>query len=179
MDPKKVATNESRELPDNAIVCAAIVEAVRRHGMKALLCAEQRSEIPLLTRALYDKLPQDVKDRCVVLRQFWAPDLALGVYRRSRCVFGIEMHSQVMALGSGIPACVFRHSGFGSKSGMWSDLGADCWLLDIDTPGAAEKAAAMVGGILADPDKAAAKCRAVRKEIDKAELAAARVVGGR
>ena len=176
---RKAARNAERELPDNAIVCAAVIEAVRRHGMKALLCAEQRSEMPLATRVLYDRLPPDVKGRCVVLRRFWAPDLALGTYRRSRCVFGIEMHSQVMALGSGIPACVFRHSGFGSKSGMWNDLGVGCWLLDIDSPGAAEKAAAMVGGILADPEGAAAKCRAVRKAIDAAEIEAAKLVSQR
>ena len=169
----RAAKNAEREIPDNAVVCAAIVEAVRSHGMKALLCAEQRTELPLATRALYDKLPPDVKERCVVLRRFWSPDLALGVYRRCRCVFGIEMHSQVMALGNGIPACVFRHSGFGSKSGMWCDVGAADWLLDIDTPGAEGKAAAMVGAILADPAKAAAKCRDVRRNIDAAEIEAA------
>ena len=168
MDRKKVETNEKHEIPDNAIVCAAIAEAVRTHGMKALLCAEQRSEMPLATRALYDRLPQDVRERCVVLKRFWAPDVALGVYRRSRCVFGIEMHSQVMALGNGVPACVFRHSGFGTKSSMFKDVGAGEWLLDIDEPDAASKASAMVGAILADPAEAAAKCRAARMAIDRA-----------
>ena len=168
MDRKKVETNEKHEIPDNAIVCAAIAEAVRTHGMKALLCAEQRSEMPLATRALYDRLPQDVRERCVVLKRFWAPDVALGVYRRSRCVFGIEMHSQVMALGNGVPACVFRHSGFGTKSSMFKDVGAGEWLLDIDEPGAARKAAAMVGGILSNPAAAVAKCLAARVAIDRA-----------
>ena len=54
------------------MVCAAIIEAVRNHGMKALLCAEQRTELPLATRALYDQLPPDVRARCVVLRRFWS-----------------------------------------------------------------------------------------------------------
>ena len=178
MDEKRAAKNAKHEISDNAVVCAAIIEAVRNHGMKALLCAEQRTELPLATRALYDQLPPDVRARCVVLRRFWSPDLALGVYRQSRCVFGIEMHSQVMALGSGIPSCVFRHSGFGSKSGMFRDVGAGEWLLDIDEPGAARKAAAMVGGILSDPAAAAAKCRAARTAIDRAaDEALARVSG--
>ena len=175
-DERKAALNAKSEIQDNAIVCAAVVEAVRSHGVKALLCAEQRTELPLATRALYERLPQDVRERCVVLRRFWPPDLALGVYRRSRCVFGIEMHSQVMALGCGVPSCVFRHSGFGSKSGMWNDIGAECWLLDIDTPDAARKAAEMVGGILADPTGSTARCLAVRKTIDAAEIAAAKMV---
>ena len=123
VDGKRAAKNAKHETSDNAVVCAAIIEAVRNHGMKALLCAEQRTELPLATRALYDQLPPDVQTRCVVLRWCWSPDLALGVYRQSRCVFGIEMHSQVMALGRGIPSCVFRHSGFGSKSGMFRDVG--------------------------------------------------------
>ena len=55
---------------------------------------------------------------------------------------------------------------------MWCDVGADDWLLDIDTPDAARKAAAMVGALLADPAKAAAKCREVRKAIDAAEIEA-------
>ena len=167
-DEKRAAKNAKHEISDNAVVCAAIIEAVRNHGMKALLCAEQRSEMPLATRALYDRLPQDVRERCVVLKRFWAPDVALGVYRRSRCVFGIEMHSQVMALGNGVPACVFRHSGFGTKSSMFKDVGAGEWLLDIDEPDAASKASAMVGAILADPAAAAAKCRAARMAIDRA-----------
>ena len=177
-DAKRAAKNAKHEISDNAVVCAAIIEAVRNHGMKALLCAEQRTELPLASRALYDQLPPDVQTRCVVLHRFWSPDLALGVYRQSRCVFGIEMHSQVMALGNGVPACVFRHSGFGTKSSMFKDVGAGEWLLDIDEPEAARKAAAMVGGILSDPAAAAAKCRAARAAIDRAaDAALARVSG--
>ena len=167
-DEKRAAKNAKHEISDNAVVCAAIIEAVRNHGMKALLCPEQRTELPLAKRALYDQLPPDVRARCVVLRRFWSPDLALGVYRQSRCVFGIEMHSQVMSLGNGVPACVFRHSGFGTKSSMFKDVGAGEWLLDIDEPDAASKASAMVGAILADPAAAAAKCRAARVAIDRA-----------
>ena len=171
---KKAARNAEREIPDNAVVCAAIVEAVRRHGMKALICAEQRSEMPLLRRAVYDRLPDDVKAACVVLEDFWAPDLALGVYRKCRCVFGIEMHSQVMAVGNGVPAVVMRHSGFGTKSGMWKDVRLGDWLMDIDEPGAAARAAAIVGGILADEPAAKAKVAAARAVIDRAASEAIR-----
>ena len=179
-DEKRAAKNAKHEISDNAVVCAAIIEAVRNHGMKTLLCPEQRTELSLAKRALYDQLPPDVRARCVVLRRFWSPNLALGVYRQSRCVFGIQMHSQVMALGNGVPACVFRNSGFGTKSSMFKDVGAGEWLLDIDEPGAARKASAMVGAILSDPAAAAAKCRAARMSIDRAaDEALARVSGGK
>lgn len=165
---KRAALNAEHELGDNAIVCAAIVEAVRKHHMKALLCAEQRSEMPLITRALLAQLPDDVKASCVCLKDFWAPDLALGVYRRSRCVFGIEMHSQVMAIGNGVPAVVMCHSGFGTKSDMLKDIGLGEWLMDIDEPNAAARAVQIVGGILADENAAREKLRAARRNIDAA-----------
>ena len=165
---KKAALNAAHELSDNAIVCAAIVEAVRKHDQKVLLCAEQRSEMPLIERALLAQLPDDVKARCVCLKEFWSPDLALGVYRRCRCVFGIEMHSQVMAIGSGVPGVVMRHAGFGSKSDMMKDIGLGEWLLDIDEPEAARRAAEIVGGVLSDEVAARTKLAAARTLIDKA-----------
>jgi len=132
------------------------------------LCAEQRSEMPLIERALLAQLPEDVKGSCVALKEFWAPDVALGVYRRSRCVFGIEMHSQVMAIGSGVPAIVMRHSGFGSKSDMLKDIGLPEWTIDIDEPGATAKVVATIAGILADEKSAREKVKAARAIIDKA-----------
>ena len=89
------------------------------------------------------------------------------------------MHSQVMALGNGVPACVFRHSGFGSKSGMFRDVGVAEWLLDIDSADAERKAAAMVGEILANPAASAAKCRAARAAIDRAAIDALERAGVR
>lgn len=175
-DEKKAARNAEREVPDNAVVRAAVIEAVRRHGMKALICAEQRSEMPLLRRAVCDLLPDDVRAECVVMEDFWSPDLALGVYRRSRCVFGIEMHSQVMAVGNGVPAVVMRHSGFGTKSDMWKDIGLGAWLMDIDGPCAEDRAAEIVGGILADESAAKAKVAAARAIIDRAASEAIRRV---
>ena len=63
---------------------------------------------------------------------FWEADLALGIYKQSRGVWGIEMHSQVMAIGNNIPAIVCRTAEFGSKSQMWNDLGLGEWLVDFD-----------------------------------------------
>lgn len=177
-DERRETLNARHERSDNAIVCAAIVEAVRRHGLKVLLCAEHRGEMPLIERALLAQLPDDVKAACVPLRAFWSPDLALGVYRRSRCVFGIEMHSQVMAIGSGVPAVVMRHQGFGTKSDMWKDVGLGDWLMDIDEPGAAERAVRIVGGILSDEAAARAKVAAARAAIDRAADDALAVLRG-
>ena len=152
---------------------ALLTEAVRRFGVKALICAEQIPEMRIARETIYEKLPEDVRRASVLLNSFWAPDLALAVYRKSLCVFGIEMHSQVMAVGSGVPAAVFRHSGFGSKSEMWKDIGLGDWLLDIDEPDYARRGLEVVSGILSSYGKALETVRAAVTQIGRAERTAA------
>lgn len=165
-DEKAIALNEKTEEPDNAVLRAAIVEAVRRHGMKVLVCPEQRTEVALGKRAVMDRLPEDVRASCVWTGEYWAPDLALSVYKASRLVFGIEMHSQVMALGNGIPAVILVHPNFGTKDDMWRTIGCDAWRVDITKADAAAKAVRVVSGILADEKAARAKVAAAREFID-------------
>ena len=168
VDQKKKQRNESFQGSDNSILCAVVCEAVRKYGRKVLICAEQIPELRLCKEEIYDKLPEDVKKSCVLQTSLWSPQLALGVYKRSLCVFGIEMHSQVMAAGNGIPACIFRHSGFGSKSDMFNTVGLGCWLLDIDDDGAQQKAVKIVSDILDHPSKARRTLKNARKIIDSA-----------
>ena len=168
---KSIALNEKSLEPDHAPLRAAIAEAVRRHGVKVLVCAEQRTELKLIRSAVYDRLPEDVKAGCVCQDEMWGADLALGVYRKSALVFGIEMHSQVMALGSGVPAVLFHHPGFGTKADMWRTIGVPEWRVDLLKPDASERAVEVVGGILADPSAAAAKTAKVKAFLDESTRA--------
>jgi hypothetical protein len=77
------------------------------------------------------------------------------------------MHSQVMALGSGVPAVLFHHPGFGTKADMWRTVGVPEWRVDLLLPDAAERAVRTVGEILADPAGAAAKTAKAKSFIDK------------
>ena len=163
------AVNEARELEENDILCRIITETVRERGLKVLICAEQIPELRLCREAVYERLPEDVREQCVLQQAWWSPDVALGVYRQSLCVCGIEMHSQVMAAGNGVPAVVFRHSGFGSKSEMWNTIGLGDWLLDIDTPDAPQRACQIVGSILDHPVEAFWKLENARRIIESAE----------
>ena len=171
--PERLKRNQEREEPDNGPLRGILTEAVRRFGVKALICAEQIPEMRIARETIYEKLPEDVRRASVLLNSFWAPDLALAVYRKSLCVFGIEMHSQVMAVGSGVPAAVFRHSGFGSKSEMWKDIGLGDWLLDIDEPDYARRGLEVVSGILSSYGKALETVRAAVTQISRAERTAA------
>jgi len=165
-DEKGVALNARTEEGDNAVLRAAIVEVVRKHGMKVLVCAEQIPEVALGKRAVMDRLPEDVRAQCIWTGEYWSPDLALSVYKASRLVFGIEMHSQVMAIGNGIPAVILVHPNFGTKDDMWRTIGCPEWRVDITKKGAAEQAVRTVSDILSDEKAAQAKVAAVRAFLD-------------
>ena len=165
-DEKGIALNAKTEEADNAVLRAAIVEVVRRHGLKVLVCAEQIPEVALGKRAVMDKLPEDVRAQCVWTGEYWSPDLALSVYKASRLVFGIEMHSQVMALGNGIPSVILVHPNFGTKDDMWRTIGCADWRVDLTKKDAGVRAVRVVSDILSDEKAARAKVAAVREFLD-------------
>ena len=172
--PELDAENARWEEHDNAPLLPIIRNAVECFNLKVLICAEQVSELPLIRRLVYDRLPPEIQRRCALLESLWPPDLALGVYRASRGVFGVEMHSQVMAAGSGIPAVLLRHPQFGTKSEMWKIVGLADWLIDAGDPDYCAKAEGAVTAILSAPDRAAEKLRKAREIIDRAAAAALR-----
>jgi len=172
--PDLEAENAKWEEHDNAPLLPIIRTAVERFNLKVLICAEQLSELPLIRRLVCDRLPPEIQRRCTLLESLWPPDLALGVYRASRGVFGVEMHSQVMAAGSGIPAVLLRHPQFGAKSEMWKTVGLGDWLIDAGDPDYRAKAESAVTAIVSDPDQAAEKLRKARKIIDRAAGSALR-----
>jgi len=124
--------NRSMVRQDMTPLVEAACRVVRKKRWKVLLAPETEPAVRLCRNELYAMFPADVKPQIVVPENFWEADLALGVYRRSRGLFGTEMHSQVMAVGSGIPAMVCRTKEFGTKSRMWDDLGLGEWLFDFD-----------------------------------------------
>ena len=172
--PELDAVNAEWEDHDNAPLPAIIRVAVERFGLKVLICAEQVSEIPLIRRLVYDRLPPEIRACCVPQSCLWSPDLALGVYRASRGVFGVEMHSQVMAVGSGIPAVLLRHPKFGTKSEMWKTIGLADWLIDSGLPDYVTRAEAAAMEILGDPVRTEKKLRNARTIIDRAAEEAVR-----
>ncbi|MBE6366719.1 MAG: polysaccharide pyruvyl transferase family protein [Lentisphaerae bacterium] len=135
----RIAYNKSMVRQDMEPLVKAACRVVREKGWKVLLSPETEPAIRLCKNELLSMFPADVKPFIVVPDHFWEADLALGVYKQSRGLFGIEMHSQVMAVGNGIPAMVCRTKEFGSKSQMWVDIGLKDWLFDFDLPGDRER----------------------------------------
>jgi len=132
IDPKRHQRNEAMKEHDHAPIREAIIAVVRQTDLKVLLCPEDMTQMAVGKEMLFDKLPEDVRERVVWREKFWLTDEALSTYVRSAGLFGSEMHSPIMAVGNGIPAIVCRFQEQTSKGFMWRDIGLGDWLFDLD-----------------------------------------------
>jgi polysaccharide pyruvyl transferase WcaK-like protein len=141
-----------------ATLSASIAAAVL--DLKILLCPEDETQMAVNKEMLFDKLPNDVRVRCVWRENYWLTAEALSIYRRSAGLFGHEMHSPIMCIGNSIPAIVCRWTEQTSKGIMWRDIGLSDWLFDFDND---EELNAMPAAVLAmAKDLSAAKAKAVK-----------------
>jgi polysaccharide pyruvyl transferase WcaK-like protein len=155
----------------------AIVEVVRQTGLKVLVCPEDRTQMTVGKELLFDPLPADVKPSVVWRPDYWLTGEALSTYVRSAGLFGNEMHSPIMCIGSGIPAIVCRWAEQTSKGFMWRDIGLDEWLFDLDQE---PQLAGIVPAVLAmakDPAAAKAKAAKARTFVEQRQRETMAVVG--
>jgi polysaccharide pyruvyl transferase WcaK-like protein len=125
-------TNAETKERDHAKLREAIVAYVRETGNRALLCPEMTYQLRIIGPLLYEPLPEDVKKRCVVRRDYWMPDEAGSVYARAEAVVSFEMHSPIIAAAHGTPAVHLRQPTDTSKGQMWRDVGLSDWIFEID-----------------------------------------------
>ena len=135
LDETKHARNEAMKDHDSAPLREAIRLVVKNTDLKVLLCPEDETQMVVNKEMLLDKLPDDVRARCVWRENYWLTGEALSTYRRSAGLFGHEMHSPIMCVGNGVPAIVCRWSEQTSKGIMWRDIGLGDWLFDFDQEG--------------------------------------------
>ncbi len=131
-DETRNARNEAMKEHDHIPLREAITEVVRKTGLKILIVHEDETQLPIGKEWLLDKLPEDVKKKCVWLNRPWLTDEAVSIYKRSAGMFSNEMHSPIMCIANGIPAIVVRWEEQSSKGFMWKDIGLTDWLFDFD-----------------------------------------------
>ena len=163
MDPAKHARNEAMKEHDCKPLRDAIVSVIENTSMKILLCPEDKTQMAVNKEMLYDKLPEAVKARVVWRETYWLTDEAVSTYRRSAGLFGHEMHSPILCIGSAIPAIVCRWAEQTSKGFMWRDIGLGDWLFDLDKEDELERVAATVLAMAKDPAAAKQKAEKARK----------------
>ena len=161
-DPKKHARNEEMKEHDLAPLRAACEAIVRKTDLKVLICPEGRPQVALGREVIYNRLPDDVRRRVVWRENYWLTDEALSTYLHSAGLFGLEMHSPIMALGNGVPAIVGRFAEQTSKGTMWRDIGLADWLFDFDRPADVARYVPTVLAMAEEPQAARAKAAAGR-----------------
>lgn len=167
LDAKKNARNEAMREHDNAPLREAIIAVVRQTSMKILICPEDETQVKLGKQILLDKLPEDVKQKVVWRDRYWLTDEAVSTYLRSAGVFGLEMHSPIMALGNGIPAIVGRFAEQTSKGLMWRDIGLGDWLFDFDDEADIARYVPAVLALAKDPQDTRQKAARGRKFVEQ------------
>lgn len=173
----KQRRNEETKDADFALLRAAVVAATEA-GMRVLLCPEDRSQVEIGRRYLYNELPVGLtlRDRAdqvaarrtaqVVLREsFWLTDEAVSIYRRSAGLFGYEMHSPILCIGNGVPAIVGRSEEQTSKGTMWNDIGLPQWLFDIGDEASRAGLVPAVREMAANPAAARATAEQARDRV--------------
>jgi polysaccharide pyruvyl transferase WcaK-like protein len=166
-DRVKDARNRSMKEHDHAMVREAIVAVARQTPMKVLVCPEDQSQVAIGKAMLVDPLPDDVKAKVVWRDRYWLTDEALSTYVRSAGLFGLEMHSPIMAVGNGIPAVVCRFAEQTSKGFMWRDIGLGDWLFDVDREPDGRNIARAVLSIANDPAAARARVRKAQEFVHR------------
>ena len=141
----------------------AIIAVVSQTSMKVLICPEDVTQVALGKEMLYDPLPDDVKRRVVWRDHFWLTDEAISTYIRSAGLFGLEQHSPIMCIGTGIPALFGRFADQTSKGFMWRDIGLSEWLFDSDTKSDMDRLESTVLTLAMNPAEAKRKALKAKK----------------
>ena len=166
-DETKHARNESMKEHDCKPLRDAISLVVNNTPLKILLCPEDETQMAVNKEMLFDKLPDEVRTRCVWRENYWLTAEALSTYRRSAGLFGHEMHSPIMCVGNGIPAIVCRWSEQTSKGIMWRDIGLGDWLFDFDNDDVLKSMPNAVLAMAKDPEGSKAKAAKAKAFVEQ------------
>ncbi len=110
---------------------------------------------------------------------YWLTDEAVSTYVRSAGIFGLEMHSPIMALGNGIPAIVGRFAEQTSKGFMWRDIGLGDWLFDFDDEADIARYVPAVLAMAKDPEAARQYAAKARKFVEQRQRETMGILGER
>lgn len=168
---ERLKYNDKMAEQDHAVLREAIIKLVKSSEMNVLLCPEDKSQMLIGKEHVYDKLPDDVRQRVVWRESFWLTDEALSVYKMSAGLFGLEMHSPIMCIGNGIPAIVGRFAEQTSKGFMWRDIGLEDWLFDFDVAEDRARYADAVVAMATDRERSAERVKKAQQVVTERQRA--------
>lgn len=135
-DPTGGCVSAERQLDHMRKMKEFVESWIKESDCKVLLCHETRGTLETAKEYLYDILSEEAKSKCVYMDSFWSSEQAYSVFKRSRIVTSMEMHSIIMSLNVGTPAIHNPFDECGRKKWMLKDIGLGDWLVDIDSSSA-------------------------------------------
>jgi polysaccharide pyruvyl transferase WcaK-like protein len=172
-DPARQQPSESHLESDMEKLRQVIIEVVEKSDLKVLICPEMTYQVPMGRRYLYEPLPEKIKKRVVLKREYWITDEAQTVYAEAHSLVSMEMHSPIIFITAGKPAILLRQAEDTLKGQMWRDIGLQDWILELNVTGAAEITRTAFGIINSYP-AALEHAAAARSNADRAGAAAMR-----
>jgi polysaccharide pyruvyl transferase WcaK-like protein len=132
-DPTGGVVSEERKLEQMRKMKIFIEDWIKKTGCKVLLCHETRGTLEVAKKYLYDILSDEAKKQSVYMDGFWTSEQAYSIFKRSRIVTSMEMHSIIMSVNVGTPIIHNPFDECGRKKYMLNDLGLSKYLIDIDS----------------------------------------------
>ena len=117
--------------PDLEKLRETIAGILETTDLKVLICPEMTYQVPL-GRRLFEMLPEKLRARTVLKRDYWITDEAMGVYAAAHSLISMEMHSPILFIAAGLPAILLRQAEDTWKGQMWRDLGMQNWILELN-----------------------------------------------
>lgn len=114
-----------------------IAHIVTHHDLKVLICPETDYQVPMGRRYLYERLPEEIRKKVVLKREFWLTDEAESVYAQAKLLISMEMHSPIIFIAERRPAILLRQAEDTWKGQMWRDIGLQDWILELNVSDAA------------------------------------------
>ncbi len=136
-EPKREIPSMEHLEPDMAKMRDVISHIVNGYDLKVLICPEMTYQVPMGRKYLYEPLPEAVKKKVVLKREYWITSEAESVYSHAKMLVSMEMHSPIIFIGEHKPAILLRQAEDTVKGQMWRDLGMQDWILELNVSDAA------------------------------------------
>ena len=131
-DPEREAASMSKIESDMAKMRDVICHIVENYDLKVLICPEMTYQVPMGRRYLYEPLPESIKKKVVLKREYWITSEAENVYSKAKALVSMEMHSPIIFIDEHKPAILLRQAEDTWKGQMWRDIGLQDWILELN-----------------------------------------------
>ena len=117
---------------DMAKMRDVICHIVENYDLKVLICPEMTYQVPMGRRYLYESLPETIKKKVVLKREYWITSEAENVYSKAKALVSMEMHSPIIFIDEHKPAILLRQAEDTWKGQMWRDIGLQEWIFELN-----------------------------------------------